>query len=60
MSFSQLITLIEVRNGRERRAYEAAQAEAGDGDVLPPPPRNLQDPENLPRVSEITRLFGGM
>lgn len=66
LSFAQLLTLIEVRNDRERRAYEAAQ-EAADqeqdgsssGYVKPPPMKDINDPENLPSVSELSRLFGG-
>src|SRR5262249_41571026 len=64
MSFFQLLTMIEVRNARERRAYEAAQAAAaedGDGSgTRPPPMKDLNNPDNLPNVSDIQRMFGGM
>jgi len=69
MTFAQLLTMIEVRNARERRAYEAAQEAANQSDdgsgpnpgyVKPPPPKDLSNPDNLPSKSDIMRCFGGM
>jgi hypothetical protein len=66
MSFAQLLTLIETRNERERKAYEAAEEAAReredggyDPGPRPPRPKDLNNPDDLPTVSEIQRLFGG-
>jgi len=63
MTFAQLLSLIQTRNLREIRAHEEAERRAKmerDGYAPPPPRRNLNDPENLPSVSEVMSAFGGV
>jgi hypothetical protein len=63
MSFAQLLAMIETRNDREMRAHEEAERNAGERDGGGPPPRSAKDftkPDNLPNVSDIAAVFGGM
>lgn len=65
LTFAQLLTLVETRNAREKRAYEDAERRANEQNddgrsPLVPPKQDLSNPENLPSVSDISRVFGGM
>ncbi len=64
MSFGQLLTLIETRNERERKSYEAAEERArqreenGDDYTPPPKPKDMNNPDNVPTRSELMRALG--
>jgi hypothetical protein len=66
MTFAQLLSMIETRNERERKAHEeaerrAAEAEANPGFAQRPKPgKDFTKGEALPSTSDISRVFGGM
>lgn len=62
MTFAQILSMVQVRNERERKAYEAAERDAQLHQQNPgytAPPKDLLAPENLPSVDEVMRAFGG-
>jgi hypothetical protein len=58
MTFSQLLTLVETRNAREKRAHEAAEERAAQQNT----DRNAYIPpkavSELPSTQDIQRVFG--
>jgi hypothetical protein len=65
MTFAQLLSLVQTRNAREVRAQEEAERRAklreeNPGYTPPPPMKDLNDPDNLPSVSDISRVFGNV
>ena len=60
LTFAQLLTLVEVRNARELKAYERAEANSKAGVAWPQPPKkDLLDEKNLPNLSTIRQVFAG-
>lgn len=64
MTFAQLLAMVETRNSRELRAHEEAERQAklreANPGYVPPPKRDLTAPENLPSVSDVSKVFGGL
>lgn len=64
MTFAQLLAMVETRNSRELRAHEEAERQArlreNNPNYIPPPKKDLTAPENLPSVSDVSRIFGGL
>ncbi len=61
LTFAQLLTMIEVRNQRELRAYEEAERrqkeQSNNPGSFPTPPKGLSN-RDLPNVSDVVRAFG--
>lgn len=64
LSFAQALTLVEVHNERERKAYEAAEKQANansrDDGWFDPDEFNTARPENLPSVDDVKAVFSRM
>lgn len=63
MTFAQLLSLVQTRTAREVKAHEEAERRAklqedNPGYTPAPPMKDLNDPSNLPSVSDVTKLFG--
>ena len=62
MTFAQILTLVETRNERERRAYEEAEkrAKQEEGGDYKAPSKDVLAPSNLPSTNDVARVFGSI